>query len=85
MAFLNELTGTPAIVLEFLVRLIFPACLLFYFTRPHVKAAFENLQVPMSPGYGAPPYGGQPYGAPQPGGYYAQPPSQPPGQYPPQR
>lgn len=75
-AFFAELTGVPITAVEFVFRLILPACLLYFFTRPHVKAAFENPQLPMTPGYGTPPYG-----APQAGGYYAQ----PPGQYPPQQ
>jgi hypothetical protein len=84
-AFLAEMTGVPITAVEFLIRLIFPACILFYFTRPHVKAAFENLQLPGGAGYGGgAPYGAPPYGVPQPGGYYAQPPAPPPGQYPPQ-
>ena len=65
-----------------LVALVYPSCLLYFFTRPNVRSAFGD---PAFPGYSTPQYGAPPYGAPPPGGYYAnQPPQPPPGQYPPQ-
>ena len=69
--------GTVGAVVGGLVALVYPSCLLYFFTRPNVRSAFGD---PAFPGYGAPQYG-----APPPGGYYAnQPPQPPPGQYPPQ-
>ena len=62
--------STVGAVIAIVISLIFPACLIYFFTRPNVKSAFGD------------PTAGGPYGAPQPGGYYAGPP-QPPGQYPP--
>ena len=60
--------------------LIYPACLLYFFTRPNVKSAFGDPAF-AGAGHGAAPYGAPPAG----GGYYAnQPPPPPPGQYPPQ-
>lgn len=88
-ALLAQMTGVPVSAAEFVIRLIFPACLLYYLTRPGAKAAFANPPAfpgGPNPGFGASPYGGPPYAAPQPGGYYVNPPPQvPPGQYPPQQ
>ena len=71
--------GTIGAVLGTVGALIYPTCLLYFFTRPNVKSAFGD------PSFAGAGHGAPPYGAPQPGGYYAnQPPQPPPGQYPPQ-
>jgi hypothetical protein len=71
-----QAASTGGAVIGLLVSLVFPACLLYFFTRPNVQSAFGDATA-------GGPQGGQPYGAPQPGGYYAGPPQPPPGQYPP--
>ncbi|HZN68713.1 MAG TPA: hypothetical protein VFB66_25770 [Tepidisphaeraceae bacterium] len=83
--------GYAGAIVEFVLRLIFPILLLYFFTRPNVVAAFEGRTPGGSAGYGGG-YGGGGY-APnafpqqQPGGYYAGQPApqgqvpQPPGPY----
>ena len=74
MAAIMQGAGTAGAVIGFLITMIFPLLLLYFFTRPNVVAAFEGGGMPPG-GYGAGPYGG----APAAGGYYAQ----PPGSFPP--
>ncbi len=47
-------------LIGFAVGLIFPAFLLFYMTRPHVKAAFAGMAPAAQAGYTPPGYGGYP-------------------------
>jgi hypothetical protein len=47
-------------LIGFAIGMIFPAFLLFYMTRPHVKAAFAGLPPSAPAGYAPPDYGGYP-------------------------
>ena len=83
MATIMQAAGTAGAVIAFIIALIFPAFILYLYTRPHIVAAFEGTAPPA--GYGAGPYGAPAYGAPQPGYYAGQPPQSPPGSWPPQQ
>jgi hypothetical protein len=47
-------------LIGFVIGLIFPAFVLLYMTRPHVKAAFAGLPPAAPAGYAPPGYGGYP-------------------------
>ena len=51
---------TVSTLVGFVVGLILPSFLLFYMTRPHVKAAFAGLPPSAPAGYQPPGYGGYP-------------------------
>lgn len=74
MAAMMQTMGTAGAVIGFLIAMIFPLLLLYFFTRPNIIAAFVGGGMPPG-GYGAGPYGGAPAAA----GYFAQ----TPGSYPP--
>src|SRR5438045_7847859 len=79
MASIMQTAGTVTTVLTFIVTMIFPLVLWYFYTRPNVVGAFEGGgggPPPAGP-YGGP-YGGYP-AAPVPGAYYTPP---PPGTYP---
>ena len=90
MASIMQTAGAVGTVVWFILAMVFPVMVFYFFTRDNVKAAFE-------PGAGFPtggPYGGggypAPYGGAYPGApagsYYAQPPPPaPPDSYPPPR
>jgi hypothetical protein len=86
MAAIMQAAGKVGAVLGFVFTMIFPVLLGYFYTRPHVVAAFGGQgggpPGPYGGGYSAP-YGGIYPGAPAQQGYYAPPPAPPPGSYPP--